>query len=73
MRILKKPTLRSIWNSTVSQFAAVDRLMTPEQTTHQNSKKTGDSRDSWAGCSFDEAVAYATDGWEDGRKDLHQR
>ena len=73
MRILKQTNSEvHLEFDSVAQFAAVDRLMTPEQTTHQNSKKTGDSRDDWAGCSFDEAVAYATDGWDDGRKDLHR-
>ena len=71
MRILKQTNSEvHLEFDSVAQFAAVDRLMQPEQTTYQNSKKTGEERDEWAGCSFDEAVAYTTDGWDDGRNRL---
>ena len=71
MRILKQTNQDvHLEFDSVAQFAAVDANMTPEQTEFQTSKKTGRKRDDFAGCTFDEAVAYATDGWHDGRKDL---
>lgn len=68
MRILKqnKKEVHLEFDS-VAQFAAVDASLTPEQSTYSQSK---DGDDNFAGCSFSEAVAYATDGWHDGRKDL---
>lgn len=69
MRILKQTDSEvHVEFDSVAQFAAVDRTMKPEQTSYDSSRSYKDTK--WAGCTFEEAVAYATDGWADGRKKL---
>ena len=71
MRILKQTKSEvHVEFDSVAQFAAVDRLMTPEQTKFDKARTYDDNK--WCGSTFDKAVALATDGWEDGRKDLHR-
>lgn len=71
MRILKQTNSEvHVEFDNVAQFAAVDRLMTPEQTKYKKARHYKDNE--WCGSTFDEAVALATEGWDDGRKDLHR-
>lgn len=68
MRILKQDTKQvHLEFSNLSQLADLDSRMRPEQETFDSSK-TGSN--SFAGCSFDEAVVFANYGWHEGRDQL---
>lgn len=68
MRILKQDTSQvHLEFDSLYDFASLDSKMQPEQTTYDSSKT---EKDSFCGCSFQQAVNFATMGWADGRDKL---